>query len=165
MTFHASAVSSGLPEHEVLVLTRPDGRYATVTCGFGRRKQPRGEVGLDNANIEFLVSHRAHGPGLANFLSFVGRLLHIRGPEAAPWAPEHRIQIAEGPLAEAGYPYIVLGWAGKVEPELGPPVCLYSPIPMTTEEKERVSIERVADWILESGAALAEERWAPFVRS
>jgi hypothetical protein len=160
MTFPREELPAGLPGHEVLVFQRPDGVFTTMTCGIGRRAQPGGQVADDNAFVEFLVSLPMHHPHLAAFLSRLGRVFHVRGAEAPPWGPEHRVKLEEGPLAELGFPYVALSWAGKLEFAHGPPVCLYSPLPMSEAERAAVPMARLPEWIQEVGVRVAEERWA-----
>jgi hypothetical protein len=162
MTLERSDLSEGELEHEVLVMARPNGTFSTMTSGFGRRKQPGGDDESDDAHIEFIVTMSTHGPRLASFLSYVGRVLHGRGADDPPWGPQHRIAL-DGPLADAGFPYVVFAWAGKIEIENAPSICLYAPIPMTAKERETVPIHAVSEWIQSTGMGVAEMRWRSFV--
>ena len=163
LSFAAAQLAPGLPEHDVAVMARPGGDFAILSCGIGRRAQPGGSIETDNAHVEFVVTLPEHHPAIAELVSMVGRLWHGRGPEAPPWAPEHRVMMDGGPLAAAGFPFLVFGWAGALELGEGPPICLYAPVPMTAREREEVPIDEVGEWIQSTGAPSLAERWARLI--
>ncbi len=152
-----------MPQHEIVVLQRDDGKFAVATCGLGRVVQPNGSVEDDTAHLEFMIVLPDHHPRIAIALSFVGRYLHGRDKDAAPWGPEHRIMV-EGPFGpETTY---ALGFVGNIEFDSGPPISMLCPTIMSATERESVSIDDVPAWLAEHGNGdNVRDRWLEFVNA
>lgn len=148
-----------VPPHEVFVFRCPDGLYATITCGLGRRPQHNGSPEQGTAHVEFLLRLPIHQPALAQSLSLLGHVLHGRGEEEAPWGPSNRITFEE-PLPPLRLRHLALAAAGQVPASPGPALCLLMPVILSAAERERLSQFELPRW-LEANANTAEVqgRW------
>ena len=161
--FGREAVGAEGFAHEVVVFDVPDRPASVMTCGLGRRRQPGGRVETDDAFVELLVRTRDPHPHVVNLLAYLGVAFHGGGPTDNPWGPEHRIAVA-GPFADAGFPWVALGWAGRLEIGEGQAVSLFAPVPMTDSERTQVSMERLSEWIVQVGVPSNERRWRAAAR-
>jgi hypothetical protein len=143
------------PAYETLVFAHEsNGQFLTTTCGLGRVAQEGGTAEDGNQFIEFAVELSSHSPKIANALSLLALMVHLKKPGSAPIGRCHRASHA------TPFPFEWVVYDSLPDLDLGgsSPISMFQPLFMTASERGSVPLGHIHAWI-EEHRAEALARW------